>query len=291
VAIAATRRDQMSTDVLYELRERGIAWITLNRPETLNALGGELQPLLSRHLVEAERDANVRLVVLTGAGRAFSSGGDVRSQVQRRQLDAAQAEQSARNAAAGAPLPVDIEEKVRDLHERQMQVSLVLHTMVKPTVAMINGVAAGAGMSIALACDIRVASDRARFTTAFRNVGLSGDFGGSYFLTRLAGDAYARELYFTGRMVEAEEALRIGIVNRVVPHDDLETATMTLANEISNGPTGVYARMKRNLNLAAHADVRTVMEQEALNMTLSGIAPDAREAGRAFVEKRKPQFG
>ncbi|HET8764473.1 MAG TPA: enoyl-CoA hydratase-related protein, partial [Rhodanobacter sp.] len=157
-------------------------------------------------------------------------------------------------------------------------------------IASVNGAAAGAGLSIALACDMRIASDRARFTTAFRNVGLSGDYGGSYFLTRLAGDAVARELYVTGRAIDAAEALQIGSVNRVAPHDELEAETLALARTIADGPVGVYARMKRNLNLAAHADLRTVLESEALQMTLSGFAPDAREAGRAFVEKRKPQF-
>ncbi len=277
-------------DVLYELREGGIAWITLNRPETLNAMGGELMPLLGRHLVAAKGDPAVRVVVITGAGRGFCSGGDVRSQVQRRVLDADRAQRAADQAAAGAPVPADLEERVEDLLRRQMEVSYALHTLPKPSIAMVNGAAAGAGMSVALACDIRLASDRARFTTAFRNVGLSGDFGGSYFLTRLAGDAVARELYFTGAIVDAQEALRIGIVNHVAPHDELETRTLEMAALIANGPTGAYARMKRQLNLAAHADLRTVLEAEALNMTLSGLAPDALEAGRAFVEKRRPRF-
>jgi len=277
-------------DVLYALRERGIAWITLNRPESLNAMGGELLPLLGDYLAEAARDPAARVVVITGAGRGFSSGGDVRGQVRRRELDAAGAEEAARNAAAGAPLPVDVEARVLDLQHRQLRVATVIRDLPKPVIAMVNGVAAGAGMSVALACDIRLASDQARFTTAFRNVGLSGDFGGSYFLTRLAGDAVARELYFSGAIIDAQEAYRIGIVNRVIPHDELEAATLAFAAQLSDGPTGVYARMKRNLNLAAHADLRTVLEQEALNMTLSGISPDAKEAGRAFVEKRKPQF-
>ncbi len=278
------------TDALYELRERGIAWITLNRPDTLNALSGEMQVLLAQVLGGAGRDPAVRVLVIIGAGRGFCSGGDVRSQVRRRELSAEAAEQAAANAASGAPLPANLEANVLDLQERQAAVSLAIRNLPKPVIASVNGAAAGAGMSIALACDIRIASEKARFTTAFRNVGLSGDYGGSYFLTRLAGDGVARELYFTGRAIDAEEALRVGIVNRVVGHDELEAETMALAHTIADGPVGVYARMKRNLNLAAHADLRTVLESEALNMMLSGIAPDAREAGRAFVEKRKPQF-
>ncbi|HLZ72207.1 MAG TPA: enoyl-CoA hydratase-related protein [Dehalococcoidia bacterium] len=277
-------------DVLHEVRERGIGWITLNRPEALNALSTEMQAELAQVIADAARDPAVRVLVLTGAGRGFCSGGDVRSQVQRRQLSPEAAERAAAFAAAGAPLPANLEANVLDLQARQVAVSLALHTLPKPVIAAVNGAAAGAGMSIALACDIRIASDRARFTTAFRNVGLSGDYGGSYFLTRLAGDGVARELYFTGRAIDADEALRSGIVNRVVEHNALEAETMALARTIADGPVGVYARMKRNLNLAAHADLRTVLESEALNMTLSGITPDAREAGRAFVEKRKPQF-
>jgi 2-(1,2-epoxy-1,2-dihydrophenyl)acetyl-CoA isomerase len=277
-------------DLLYELRGRGVAWLTLNRPETLNALGGELVPLLTRTLEECERDPAVRVVVLSGAGRGFCSGGDVRGQVARRELSPEAQEHAAEMARRGAPVPNHIEQLVYDLQRRQFGVSARLHEMPKPTIAAVNGVAAGAGMSIALACDVRIASDRARFTTAFRNVGLSGDFGGSYFLTRLAGDAVARELYFGGATTDAEQALRLRIVNRVVPHDDLEQRALEFAEQLSNGPIGVYARMKRQLNLAAHADLRTVLEQEALNQTLSTISADAKEAGRAFVEKRAPQF-
>jgi len=277
-------------DVLYEIRERGIAWLTLNRPEALNALSTEMQLLLAERLAEAGRDPAVRVLVITGAGRGFCSGGDVRGQVARRQLSAEAAERAAANAAAGAPLPENLETSVQNLQERQAGVSLAIRVMPKPVIASVNGAAAGAGLSIALACDMRIASELARFTTAFRNVGLSGDYGGSYFLTRLAGDGVARELYFTGRVIDAAEALRVGIVNRVVPHEALEEETLALARTLADGPVGVYARMKRNLNLAAHADLRTVLESEALQMTLSGLAPDAREAGRAFVEKRKPQF-
>src|SRR5579883_1891522 len=283
-------RRQPMPDVLFEVRGRGIAWITLNRPETLNALGGDVVPLLAQYLAQCETDPSVRVVVITGAGRGFCSGGDVRGQVARRELDPAAQERAAEQARLGAPLPNNIEERVYDLHRRQCGISARLHELPKPAIASINGPAAGAGLSIALACDLRIASDRARFTTAFRNVGLSGDFGGSYFLPRLVGDGVARELYFTGRVIDAAEALRVGIVNRVVAHEALEEETLALARTIADGPVGVYARMKRNLNLAAHADLRTVLESEALNMTLSGLALDAREAGRAFVEKRKPQF-
>ena len=274
-----------SQDCLFELREGGIAWITLNRPDSLNAMGDRMISSLSTHLARCTRDREVRVVVVTGGGRGFCSGGDVRGQVAHREAGAATPSDGAR-----APLPDAFEAGVAGLYAMHMQVPVVLHTMPKPTVAAVNGPAAGAGMSLALSCDLRLASDRARFVTAFRNVGLSGDFGGTYFLTRLAGDGKARELYFTGAAVDAAEALRIGIVNRVVPHDELETETLALARAIADGPAGAYARMKRCFQIAAKGDLALSLQEEALNMSLSGLSADAREAGRAFLEKRRPDF-
>lgn len=274
-----------SPDVLVEPREDGIAWITLNRPDSLNAMSGGLIELLGEQLRRCAADRAVRVVVLTGAGRGFCSGGDVRAQVARREASAASGGVDAR-----APLPDAFEANAASLLEWQMGVSFVLHTMGKPSIAAVNGPAAGAGMSVALACDLRVASDRARFTTAFRNVGLSGDFGGTYFLPRLVGEGKARELYFTGAVIDAAEALRINLVNRVVPHEQLEAETMALAREIANGPVGAYARMKRNFAIAAKGDLALLLEQEAVTMSLSGISADARVAARAFVEKRRPDF-
>jgi 2-(1,2-epoxy-1,2-dihydrophenyl)acetyl-CoA isomerase len=276
-------------DVLYELREGGVAWLTLNRPESLNSITVEMTTLLGEHLIEIGRDPAARVVVLTGAGRGFCSGGDVRGQVRARERDTQRLAEAPPGSVA--PVPPDLEARAHHLHQRQMQVSYAIRNLPKPVIAMVNGAAAGAGLSVALACDMRIASDRARFTTAFRNVGLSGDFGGTYFLTRLAGDGVARELYFTGAVIDVQEAYRIGILNRVIPHDELESATMAFALQVSDGPVGVYARMKRTLNLSANADLRTVLEAEALNMTVSGLSPDAQEAGRAFVEKRRPAFG
>jgi 2-(1,2-epoxy-1,2-dihydrophenyl)acetyl-CoA isomerase len=154
----------------------------------------------------------------------------------------------------------------------------------------VNGHAVGAGLSLALACDIRVASDKAKLGTIFRNVGFSGDFGGSYFLQKLVGIGKARELYFTGQIVEAGEALRIGMVNRVVEHEKLEAETMALAEQIATGPTLAFARMKENLNRGETCDAATALDAEALNMQLSGMTNDHREAAKAFVEKRAPTF-
>ena len=269
-------------DVLFEKRPDGVALITLNRPDSLNAMGGQLMPLLAAHLAECASDESVRCVVLTGAGRAFCAGGDVKGMATGRDalLGADDERSRAANFARG----------VETLRDSQRRTSYVLHTMPKPTIAMVNGHAVGADLSLALACDLRVASDQAKLGTVFRNVGFSGDFGGSYFLPRLVGMERARQLYFTGEILIAEEALKIGMVSRVVPHDKLEEETMALALQLASGPTLAYARMKENLNRSASSDLLTVLDQEALNMRLSATTNDHRDAATAFVEKRSPTF-
>ena len=269
-------------DVLFEVRPGGVALITLNRPDSLNAMGGELMPLLAQRLAECVSDTAIRCVVLTGAGRAFCAGGDVKGM-------AAGAAGVGSGDGTGS-FAADFARRVEGLRDSQKRTSYALHTMSKPTIAMVNGHAVGAGLSLALACDLRVASDRAKLGTVFRNVGFSGDFGGSYFLPRLVGMGKARELYFTGEIIEAEEALKIGMVSRVVPHDQLEQETMALASHLASGPTLAYARMKENLNRSESCDLLTLLDQEALNMILSGTTSDHREAARAFVQKRAPTF-
>ena len=275
----------MADDVLIEKKD-GVAKITLNRPESLNAMGGALMPMLAQYLADASSDRGVRCVVLTGAGRAFCAGGDVKGMAAGRDAilnpngGAASETSPAALMAAG----------VHGLRASQRATSLVLHTMPKPTIAMVNGHAVGAGLSLALACDIRVASENAKLGTIFRNVGFSGDFGGAYFLQKLVGMGKARELYFTGEILSATDAMAIGMVNRVVPHEKLEEETMALAAQLASGPTLAYARMKENLNRAEDCDLPTLLDQEALNMTLSGQTNDHREAAKAFVEKRTPTF-
>ncbi len=266
-------------DTLFENRD-GVGLITLNRPDSLNSMGGDLMPLLAEYLAACNDDRSVRCVVLTGAGRAFCAGGDVKSM-------AAAGSRSVGNSTSPA---ASFAYGVKGLRHDQIATSYTLHTMSKPTIAMVNGHAVGAGLSLALACDVRIASDRAKFGTVFRNVGFSGDFGGSYFLQRLVGNERARLLYFTGEILEAPEAERIGMVSKVVPHDDLETETMAIANHIAQGPTLAYARMKENLNLAETSDLLTLLNQEALNMRLSGSTKDHREAAKAFVDKKTPTF-
>ncbi len=271
-------------DVLIEKRD-GVAWITLNRPDSLNAMGGQLMPMLARYLADCASDRGVRCVVLTGAGRAFCAGGDVKGMAAGRDILARGGEADGTRSLAS-----EFTWGVEGLRQVQRDTSYLLHTMPKPTVAMVNGHAVGAGLSLALACDMRIASDRAKLGTVFRNVGFSGDFGGSYFLQHLVGMGKARELYFTGEIVPADEAYRIGMVNRVVEHERLEEETSALATQLATGPTLAYARMKENLNRAETCDLLTLLDQEAVNMRLSGMTNDHREAARAFVEKRQPTF-
>jgi 2-(1,2-epoxy-1,2-dihydrophenyl)acetyl-CoA isomerase len=186
---------------------------------------------------------------------------------------------------AGATL----EERAPGLRAR-MEVSRWLHEMPKPTIAMVRGAAAGAGLSLALACDLRIAGDTARFGTAFARVGYSGDFGGSYFLTRLVGTAKARELYFTADLLDAQQALGLGLVNRVIPDARLEEETMTLATRLAQGPRIAYRYMKRNLNAAETGSLTELMDLEAWHHARCGMTEDHREAAKAFVEKRQPIF-
>jgi len=275
-------------DVLYEKRSDGVALITLNRPDSLNAMGGHLLPMLADALQDAERDRAVRAIVLTGAGRGFCAGGDVRGMQSRNDSQSAAAANPEANPVTRAMST--LERTTAELRAVHDITSLRLHTTPKPTIALVNGVAVGAGFSLALACDIRVCSDRARFGTAFRNVGLSGDFGGSYFLPRIVGAGKARELYLTAEIIDAQKALALGIANLVVPHDDLMTEGMAFCAKIAAGPTATYGRMKANLNLSETGTLQEVLDQEALNMRISGMSTDSREAVRAFVEKREPRF-
>ncbi len=279
----------MADDVLFDKRTDGVGLITLNRPDSMNAMGGQLMPMLVQYLDQCVRDPEVRAVVLTGAGRAFCAGGDVKAMGQRR--PPSEGGSGSEGADGARPSIISaLDEGVAGLRESQLRTSYVLHTMSKPTIALVNGAAVGAGLSLALACDIRIASDKARFGTAFRNVGLSGDFGGSYFLQRLVGAGKARELYFTAEMLDAETARELGIANRVVPHDKHEEEGLAFASSLAAGPTRTLARMKENLNLAQQVDLKTLLDQEALNMRLSGMSNDSREAVRAFIEKREPKF-
>ena len=261
----------MSEELLIQIDD-GVATLTLNRPERLNALTRTMLSGLREKLEVLAEDPAIGCVVLTGAGRAFCSGGDVKVQA----ATAGKAEQSP--------------EQRTDQLRASMEASRILHHMPKPTIAMLNGVAAGAGLSLALACDIRVAGAAARMTTAFVKVGLSGDYGGTYFLTQLVGPAKARELYLTGDVLNADQLLALGMVSRVVPDAELATETMTLARRLANGPRVAHRYIKRNLNVAEQGDLSASLDSEAYGMLRCRESADHAEASRAFVEKRPPNF-
>jgi 2-(1,2-epoxy-1,2-dihydrophenyl)acetyl-CoA isomerase len=261
----------MSSDLLEDVKD-GVARLTMNRPDRLNALSRDMLDALLAALPRLAADPAVGVVVITGAGRAFCSGGDVKAMAEGRE-------------AEGETL----ETRAQALRSR-MEVSRWLHEMSKPTIAMIRGAAAGAGLSMALACDLRVASDNAKLGTAFARVGYSGDFGGSWFLTQLVGTARARELYYTAELVDAKRALELGMVNRVVPDAALEDETTALAQRIAAGPPIALAYMKRNMNAAESGTLKDSLDLEAWHHTRTGLTEDHREAARAFVDKRAPVF-
>jgi 2-(1,2-epoxy-1,2-dihydrophenyl)acetyl-CoA isomerase len=248
----------------------GVATLTLNRPERLNALSTGILDGLLEALPRLAKDPDVGAIILTGAGRAFCAGGDVKRMVE-------------------DPAQQNLEDAVQRLRGR-MESARLLHEIEKPTIAMVNGVAAGAGLSLALACDLRIAAQSARFVTAFANVGFSGDFGGSYFLSKLVGTGKARELYYTAASPDAANALALGIVNQVVPDDELLSATRALATRLAKGPRVALGLMKRNFNAAESGMLSELLDLEARHQIETGRTEDHREAARAFVEKRTPVF-
>jgi 2-(1,2-epoxy-1,2-dihydrophenyl)acetyl-CoA isomerase len=261
-------------DLLTELKDR-VLYLTLNRPDKLNAMSAEMMGGLVDQLTRAATNPDVGAVVVTGAGRGFCAGGDITAMRDR-------------NEGGGGPAP-SIEERVAGLR-RGEEASLMLHEMPKVTIAAVNGPAAGAGLSVAMACDIRIASDAARLGTAFAKVGFSGDYGGTWSLTRLVGSAKARELYFLADIIGADEALRIGLVNRVVPAASFRDEVHALASRIANGPTVAYTYMKANLNAAITHEFNELLDREAWGQTMTGRTEDHREAVKAFLEKRAPTF-
>jgi 2-(1,2-epoxy-1,2-dihydrophenyl)acetyl-CoA isomerase len=262
------------TQDLLETIDGGIATLTMNRPDSRNALSREMMLALHESLQRLATDPAVRVVVLTGTGRAFCSGGDVKGFAQ------------AAGATGAAP---NFDQRVTDLRAR-MEAVRWLNEMPKPTLAVIPGPAAGAGLSQALACDLRISADDAKFTTAFSKIGLSGDFGGSWFLSQLVGASKARELYFTGRVVMADEALRLGLVDRAVPFAQLAEAAKAYAQELAALPTVAVGYMKRNLNVAQRGSLADVLDAEAIHMIRTFETDDHKGAARAFVEKRPPSF-
>ena len=190
---------------------------------------------------------------------------------------------------AAGRAPMSFEEKQVNLR-KGMEVSRILHQMQKPVVAQLDGAAAGAGLSIALSCDLRVASESCKITTAFAKVGFSGDYGGTYFLTQLLGAARARELYLMSPVLSAQEAHAIGMVTKVVPDSEIDAAARELAMSLAQGPTVTLGYIKRNINNAEHLSLEACFDGEAIHHTRAGETADHKEAAKAFVEKRKANF-
>ncbi len=264
----------MPNEHLLAERRDGVLRLTLNQPDKLNALSDQMIAGLLEELDRAAHDSEVRCVLVTGAGRGFCSGGDI-SQMRER------------NEAEGPG--VTVEQRMAALR-RAEEVSLLLHELPKPTIAAINGAAAGAGLSIALACDLRVAADSARLVTAFARVGFSGDFGGTWLMTRLVGPARAKEFYFLADPINANQALALGLVNRVVADAALMAEADALAKRLAAGPAIAYGYMKANINAALTSDFRTLLDREAMGQTMTGRTEDHKEAVKAFLEKRPPTF-
>jgi enoyl-CoA hydratase/carnithine racemase len=249
--------------------EEGVAVVTLNDPENRNPISYDLRPLLRQTIDGIARDDEVRCLLLTGAGDAFCAGGSPKAMVQDEQ-------------------PA-LEDRIRAIRW-ESEVVAVIHEMAKPSIAALPGPAAGAGFSLALACDLRIAAESAFMLTAFKRLGLPGDFGGSWLLTQLVGPARARELYFTSRRVQADECERLGLVNRVVPDEALQSEAMSLARELAQGPPVAFRWMKDNLNRALHESLRSCLAEEAERQCWAAETEDFREATRAFVERRSPEF-
>ena len=256
--------------VLLETKHDGIATMVMNRPDRLNALNNELTSALNDALGRVAEDESVRVVVITGAGRAFCAGGDL--------------------ALIGKGREIGTTQSLEPLLRSGMQAVLRMRTMSQPVIVAVNGAAAGAGMNIALAADIRIAAEEATFGQNFARVGLFPDFGGTYFLPRLVGPAKAAELFYTGDMIDAKAALRLGIVNQVVPGVQLEAEVKVLAQKIMQGPPLAIQAVKKALFGSEREKLAEALEREVQEQVRCYLSEDCSEGIHAFFEKRAPRF-
>jgi 2-(1,2-epoxy-1,2-dihydrophenyl)acetyl-CoA isomerase len=260
----------MSDAILTSL-ENGLLTITMNRPERRNAMSPDFTLGLLNAAHRAAEDSEVRAVLLKGAGGTFCVGGDVRGM------------------ADPSRKPPTLEERQTSLRSR-MEASRILHEMNKPVVAAIEGAAAGAGLSLALACDLRIVGETAKITTAFAKVGLSGDYGGTYYLTKMLGSARARELYLLSPILSGKEAHAAGMMTRVVPDADVVKVATELATTLAQGPTITLGYIKKNINNAEKYGLEACFDGESIHHSRSAETADHKEAASAFVQKRKPAF-
>ena len=256
--------------IILEQRHEGIAILVMNRPDRLNALNNELASALNDALGRIAKDPNVNVVVITGAGRAFCAGGDL--------------------GALGKGRQTGATHELEPLLRAGMQMVLKMRTMPQPVIAAVNGAAAGAGMNIALAADIRIAAEEATFGQSFAKVGLFPDYGGTYFLPQLVGPAKAAELFYTGDMIDAKTALALGLVNQVVPAAQLEAAVKTLAQKIAQGPSLPIRAVKKALFASQEKELAQALDSEVREQVRCYLSDDCNEGMRAFFEKRPPKF-
>ena len=256
--------------VLLASAENGVARLVMNRPERLNALNGELASALDKAFERIARDPSVRVVLLTGAGRAFCAGGDLTD-------------------IGAAREDLDFQ-RLEPILRAGMSAVLRMATLPQPVIAAVNGPAAGAGMNLALAADLRVAAEEASFGQNFARVGLFPDYGGTYFLPRLAGPAKAAELFYTGEMIDARTALGLGLVNRVVPGRELEAEAGALAARLAAGPPLAVRAVKQTLFGSDREALERALEAEAAQQKICFASEDCREGIRAFFAKRAPSF-
>jgi enoyl-CoA hydratase/carnithine racemase len=264
--------DTGTEQLLCEIRD-GVALITLNRPEARNALSDQLSPALRRMIRACGDDPRVGALLLTGAGTAFCAGGDVKGM-----------------GDASSKKDWSDEARISDLIERERLLTGALVALRKPTIAALPGAAAGAGLAIALACDVRIAAESAFVSTGYARIGLPGDYGVAWLLTRAVGSPMARQLMFSGERVDAARAERLGLFNRVVPDASLREEAFAFARSLANGPRLALAAMKDNLDEALRIDFDAALVQEARRLVPASHSADHREAVRAFVEKRPPVF-
>ena len=264
--------DTGTGELLCEIRDR-VAVITLNRPDARNALSDHLTPALRRMIKQCGDGPNVGALLITGAGTAFCAGGDVKGM-----------------GSNSNKKEVTFEERVVDLQTKQRTLTGALVALRKPTIAALPGPAAGAGMALALACDIRIASESAIMSTGYARIGLTGDYGIAWLLTRLVGTSRARELMFLSERIDARRCEMLGLVNRVVADAELRENAFALAKSLAEGPSIALARIKDNLDHAVSANFLDSMDHEAENMVRSARTTDHKEAVRAFIDKRKPVF-
>lgn len=274
-----TRAIDTGTEDLLAHVDGNVGVITFNRPDRRNALSNPMYAGFDKALAAMLLDAGVRAVMVTGAGGAFCAGGDVKSM-----------NESHRSGVARAGRSANPDDAIAQLRQSQRAVSLALHQYPKPVVAALPGAAAGAGLSIALAADIRIAAERAVLVTAFAGVGASGDFGGSWFLTQLVGTAKAKELYLTSPRLTAAEAHALGMLNQVLPDEGFEAAAQAWCQSLADRAPIASRLMKENLNRAITCDLATALDAEAANMVRAMSTADHREAAAAFVEKRDAVF-